>query len=134
VKSKIYVALGADPALKATVPDARGTAFEAIKQYMVLESTKKDSNQRNISMTLEGNAPLVELYKGYSADGATFYNANNFNDALTSFTKTLEIFDFMSQKKMINYPFDTTTVLYAGISAEKASKPDQAAILLWEDR
>ena len=127
-KGKIYVTIAADTALKSTVPDPRGTAFDAIKQYMQLESTVKDSTRRYLNMTLEGNQPLVELYRGYSADGATFYNANNYNDAFTNFVKTLEVFDYMSQKKMITYPFDTTTVLYAGISAEKASKPDDAAI------
>ena len=127
-KGKIYVAIAADPALKSTVPDPKGTAFEAVKQYMQLESTVKDSTRRYLTMTIEGNQPLVDLYRGYSADGATFYNANNFNDAFTNFTKTLEVFDYMSQKKMITYPFDTTTVLYAGISAEKASKPDDAAV------
>jgi len=126
-KAKIYVAIAADPALKTTVPDPRGTSFEAIKQYMTLESTIKDSTRRYLTMTIEGNQPLVDMYKGYSGDGATYYNANNFNEAYTSFTKTLEIFDYMAQKKMITYAFDTTTVLYAGISAEKASKPDDAA-------
>ncbi len=127
-KSKIYVAIAADPALKTTVPDPRGTSFEAIKQYMQIESGIKDSTRRYLTMTIEGNQPLVDMYRGYSGDGATYYNANNFNDAFTSFVKTLEIFDYMSQKKMITYPFDTTTVLYAGISAEKANKPDDAAI------
>lgn len=126
-KAKIYLLVANDPALKATVTGPRDIAFDAIKQYMELESLKKDSNQRNITMTLEGNQPLVDLYKGYSSDGATFYNANNFNDALLNFGKTLDVFDFMAAKKMINYGFDTTTVLYAGISAEKANKPDAAA-------
>ena len=127
-KAKIYLTIAADPALKTSVPDPRGTAFEAIKQYMQIESTIKDSTRRYLTMTIEGNQPLVDMYKGYSGDGATFYNANNFNDAYTNFTKTLEIFDYMAQKKMITYGFDTTTVLYAGISAEKANKPDDAAI------
>lgn len=126
-KAKIYIAVANDAALKSTVTAPRDIAFDAIKQYMDIESLKKDSAQRNITLTLEGNQPLVDLYKGYSADGATFYNANNFNDAVTNFGKTLEVFDFMSAKKMINYGFDTTTVLYAGISAEKANKPDIAA-------
>ena len=126
-KAKIYVAIAADPALKTSVPDPRGTSFDAIKQYMQLESTIKDSTRRYLTMTLEGNQPLVDMYRGYSGDGATYYNANNFNEAYASFTKTLDIFDYMAEKKMITYAFDTTTVLYAGISAEKANKPDDAA-------
>lgn len=127
-KAKVYLAISTDPALKATVTDARGEAYEAVKKYYELESTIKDSTKRYLQLTLENNTPLVEMYRGYSADGATYYNANNFNDAFTNFAKCLDVFDFMSQKKMITFAFDTTTVLYAGISAEKANKPDQAAI------
>lgn len=126
-KAKVYLAIATDPALKATVTDARGEAFEAVKKYYELESTIKDSTKRYLQLTLENNSPLVDLYKGYSADGSTYYNANNFNDALTNFAKCLEVFDFMSQKKMIIHQFDTTTVLYTGIAAEKANKPDEAA-------
>lgn len=126
-KAKVYLAIAADPALKATVTDPRGEAFDAVKKYYELESTIKDSTKRYLQLTLENNVPLVDLYKGYSADGATYYNANNFNDAFVNFAKCLDVFDFMSQKKMIVYQFDTTTVLYAGISAEKANKPDEAA-------
>jgi hypothetical protein len=125
-KGKVYNAIAGDPALKSTVPDARATAFDALKQYVTMEATK-DSAKRNLSLLLDNNQPFVDLYKSYSADGATFYNANNFNDAFTNFVKTLEVFDFISERKIIPLQFDTTTVLYAGISAEKANRLDDAA-------
>jgi tetratricopeptide (TPR) repeat protein len=109
-KAKVYLAISADPALKSTVTDARGEAFEAIKKYYEIESNIKDSTKRYLQIMLENNTPLVEMYKGYSADGATYYNANNFNDALTNFAKCIEVFDFMAAKKMIIFNFDTTTV------------------------
>ena len=127
-KTKVYLAIAADPALKTTITDARGAAYDAIKQYYELENAKKDTNQRHIQLKLENNQPFVDLYKGFSADGSTYYNANNFNEALTNFEKCLDVFDFMSQKKMISYPIDTNTVLYTGIAAEKANKPEIAAI------
>lgn len=127
-KSKIYIAIAADESMKATVPDARAQAFAAIKQYMELESTVKDAAKKNLLLTLENNQPLVDLYAGYSKDAASFYNAGNYNDALAGFGNTLDVFYYMVDKGLIpNVKLDTTTTLYAGISAEKANKPDEAA-------
>jgi tetratricopeptide (TPR) repeat protein len=127
-KGKIYLAISNDAALKATVPGARETAFAALKEYVEIEAKTKDSAKRNISLLFDNNQPFVDIYKAYSSDGATFYNANNFNDAFTNFAKTLEVFEFISSKKIIPLGFDTTTTLYTGISAEKANRPDDAAI------
>lgn len=125
-KSKIYLAINADSSIKSTVPDAREVAFTSVKKYLELESTK-DSAKRNTLLTMDGNKPLVDIYSGYSKDGASFYNAGNFNDALTNFKNSLDVFDIMSQRNMIQVKLDTTTTLYAGISAEKANKPEEAA-------
>jgi hypothetical protein len=127
-KAKIYGAIAGDSSLKGTVPDARNTAFEAMKTYLDLESKEKDAAKRNIQLTLDNNAPLIELYTGYSKDAASFYNASNYNDAFVNFKNSLAIFDLMSARNIIPIKLDTTTTLYAGISAEKAQKPDDAAI------
>ncbi len=126
VKGKVYQAIAKDANLKATVTDPRTTAFECYKQYRSMESTK-DSTKRYKEMILDNNAPLFDLYREYSADGATFFNANNFNDAEANFGKCLEVFDYLGAEKLIPPMFDTTTTLYAGIAAEKASKKDLAA-------
>jgi len=128
IKAKIYGAIANDSTLKSTVPDARNTAFEAMKQYLELENKEKDAAKKNIQLTLDNNAPLVEMYSGYSKDAASFYNASNYNDALVNFKKSLEVFDLMAARGLINMKLDTTTTLYAGISAEKAQKPDDAAV------
>lgn len=127
-KAKIYGAIAADSTLKSTVPDARNTALEAMKQYLELESKEKDAAKRNIQLTLDNNTPLIDLYTGYSKDAASFYNASNYNDAFINFKNSLAVFDLMSSKGIIPIKLDTTTTLYAGISAEKAQKPDDAAI------
>jgi tetratricopeptide (TPR) repeat protein len=127
-KAKIYGTIANDSTLKSTVPDARNTAFEAMKQYLELENNVKEGAKKNIQLTLDNNQPLVELYSGYSKDAASFYNAGNYNDAFTNFKNSLQVFDLMASKGLINLKLDTTTTLYAGISAEKAQKPDDAAI------
>lgn len=127
-KAKVYGAIAADSTLKSTVPDARNTALEAMTQYLELESKEKDAAKRNIQLTLDNNTPLIDLYTGYSKDAASFYNASNYNDAFINFKNSLAVFDLMSSKGIIPIKLDTTTTLYAGISAEKAQKPDDAAI------
>lgn len=127
-KAKIYGAIAGDSSLKSTVPDARNTAFEAMKTYLEVESKEKDAAKRNIQLTLDNNAPLIDLYTGYSKDAASFYNASNYNDAFVNFKNSLAIFDLMSARNIIPIKLDTTTTLYAGISAEKANKPDDAAV------
>lgn len=127
VKSKIYLAAAAQPDLKASVPDARDQAFEAIKKYLELESKLKDENKRYLMLTLENNQPLIDIYSGYNKDAATFYNAGNFNDALANFKNALAVFDIIAERNIVQIKLDTTTTLYAGISAEKANKPDEAA-------
>lgn len=127
-RAKIYGAIANDSTMKAAVPDARTTSFEAIKTYLELETKEKEASKRNIQLTLDNNQPLVDLYSGYSKDAATFYNAGNYNDAFINFKNSLAVFDLMAGKGLINLKLDTTTTLYAGISAEKANKPDDAAI------
>ena len=126
-KAKIYLAISSDSTLKTATPDARGTAYEALKKYMELESKEKDEKKRYLSLTLEGNQPLIDVYSGYSKDGASFYNAGNYNDALSNFKRCLEVFEVLKERNIVNIKLDTTTNLYAGISAEKANKPDEAA-------
>lgn len=128
-KAKVYTAISKDSSLKASVPNAREVAFDALKQYVQLEGNVKEKEKRQLSLTMDNRQPFVDLYAGYSKDGASFYNANNFNDALTNFKNTLAIFDFMAQQGWTNnISLDTTTTLYAGISAEKANKVDEAAL------
>jgi tetratricopeptide (TPR) repeat protein len=127
-KAKIYLAISSDSVLKKSIPDARETGYESLKKYLELESKVKDSGKRALLLTFDGNQPLIDVYSGYSKDGASFYNAGNYNDALTNFKKCLEVFEVLKERNIVNIKLDTTTTLYAGISAEKANKPDEAAI------
>ncbi|MBC7851633.1 MAG: tetratricopeptide repeat protein [Chitinophagaceae bacterium] len=126
LKGKVYAAMSLDSTQRATSLASRDAAFESLKKYIALEKTK-DSAKRHLALLMDNNGPVVDVYRGYSADGASYYNSNNFNDAYTSFAKTLDVFDFISANKLLPVSFDTTTILYAGISAEKANKPDNAA-------
>jgi len=128
-KAKVYNAIAKDSMTRSSMPESRQVAFDALKKYIELESTIKEKEKRQLSLTMDNRQPFVDLYQGYSKDGASFYNANNYNDALVNFKSTLDIFDFMSTQGWTNnIVLDTTTTLYAGISAEKANKLDEAAV------
>jgi hypothetical protein len=130
LKARIYYALGTDANLKAANPTAREESFEAVKKYVELENAReKDSLKRYISLQVNNFQPLTGLYSSYSNDGAAFYNAQNFNGALENYKKTMGIFDYMAGKNWTGKSkFDTTITLYAAITAEKANKPDDAAV------
>ena len=129
LRSKIYGAIAQDSSLKGSTPTGREISFESLKKYVELENQVKDSAKRYLLLTIDNRKPLTDLYAGYSKDAASYYNAGNFVDALAGFQGSLNVFDFMTKQGWTNnITLDTISVLYAGISAEKASKPDTAAI------
>lgn len=128
VKSKIYSAMASDSTNKAA-SGVKDSALMAMKQYMQLESNVKDSAKRFMLLTMDNRKPLTDLYAGYSKEAASYYNAGNFNDALAGFQKSLGIFDMLAKQGWTSgITLDTISVLYAGISAEKANKLDTAAM------
>ncbi len=96
---------------------------------MELERGIKDSTKRFLLLTLDNRRPLTDLYSAFSKEAASFYNAGNYNDALAGFQGSLEVFDLLSREGWTGaVKLDTISVLYAGISAEKANKLDTAAM------
>ena len=129
VKGKILTAMATDSTLQPPVPDAKEQAVAAMKKYLELEKGVKDSAKRYMLMTIDNRKPLTDLYSAYSKQAASYYNAGNFNDALTGFQGSLDIFDMLKKEGWTSdMTLDTVSVLYAGISAEKASKLDTAAM------
>lgn len=128
LKGKVYSSIAMDSVAQASVPDAKAQAMDALKKYLELEGQIKDSAKRYMLMTLENRKPLTDLYSAYSKQAASYYNAGNFNDALTGFQGSLDVFDVLAKQGWTSgIVLDTVSVLYAGISAEKANKLDTAA-------
>lgn len=129
VRGKIYSTIAADSTKAASVPNAKDVALESLKKYMELENQVKDSAKRFLLLTMDNRRPITDLYSSYSKEAASYYNAGNYNDALKGFQKSLSIFDMLSKQGWTGgITLDTISVLYAGISAEKASKLDTAAL------
>ncbi len=72
--------------------------------------------------------PMTDIYSGYFTAGAASYNAGKYAEALAEFQGAIGALSFMSQKGWVKNAMDTTSTLYAGISAEKANKRDEAVI------
>jgi tetratricopeptide (TPR) repeat protein len=129
LKGKIYSLIAADSVQQATVPQAKEIAMQSLAKYVELEKGVKDSTKRYVLLTLDNRKPLTDLYSAYSKQAASYYNAGNYNDALTGFKGSLDVFDLLAKEGWTNgIALDTISILYAGISAEKANKPDTAAM------
>ena len=121
-KLKIYNAIAADSALSKQYPDARDQAFAALKTYTAVDDKKL------LFLQMDGYKPVNEIYQGYFQVGANDYNTGKYADALQNFSGALQTSAFMNEKGWTTLKLDTTSTLYAGISAEKANKRDSAAI------
>jgi hypothetical protein len=121
---KVYNALAANDQLRAQYPGARDTAFIALKTYVDLD----EKDKKLLLLQLDGYKPVNEIYQGYFSVGAADYNAGKYDDALNNFKGAIAASTYMTSKGWTKLPIDTTSTLYAGISAEKANKKDSAAV------
>jgi len=121
---KVYNAIAANDQLRAQYPRARDTAFEALKKYVELD----EKDKKLVMLQLENYAPVNDIYRGYFKDGADDYNNKKYDEALYNFKGAIAASSYMNSRGWTKLPIDTTSTLYAGISAEKAGKKDTAAI------
>ena len=124
-KLKIYNAVAASDALKTQYPDARFQALDALKKYVDLDD--KDGKKK-ILLVLDQYKPVNDIYHGFFQVGADNYNANKFPDAMTNFKGALQTSTYMNFEGWIPSKFDTTAILYLGITADKAGEKDTAAV------
>jgi hypothetical protein len=122
VKVKVYNAIATNDALKAQYPDALVQSLDALKKYTALDDKKL------ASLTLDNYKPINEIYQGLFQEGAANYNAQKWAAALVDFQGAIAAIDFMYGKGWIKQSMDSTSLLYAGISAEKSDKRDVAVI------
>jgi len=121
-KLKVYNAIAANGQLSSQYPDARSQAFDALQKYTEVDDKKL------LLLQMDGYKPVNEIYQGYFQVGANDYNGGKYDSALMNFSGALKTSAFMNAKGWTNLKIDTTSTLYAGISAEKAGKRDSAAV------
>jgi len=119
-KAKIYNAIAASDPSKA--PSARQEAFAALRKYFEYD------DKLLIALQIDKYEPLNSIYQAYYKEGADDFNAKKYEEAITAFRNAIEVNRFMMEKKLINSAIDTSSTLYAGVSAERLEKPDTAAV------
>ena len=119
LKAKIYTAVSQDDQLGAKVPTARSDAFKAMKKY-----TEMDSKQ--ISLQVDAYKPVNDIYTGFYQFGATNFNNKKYAEAFDGFTNAILVSTFMNEKSWISLKLDENSVLYAGVSAEKLNRTEDA--------
>jgi|KBSMisStaDraftv2_1062788.scaffolds.fasta_scaffold01483_10 hypothetical protein len=122
IKAKIYDAVGSNEQLKNQYPDCWLQALSALQKYAELDTKKR------VSLTEDNYKPATEIYQGLFQSGAANYNAQKYNDALRDFRGAITAINFMYGQRWIKQSMDTTSILYAGISAEKSNQRDTAAV------
>lgn len=126
VKGQVYHSISLDTANGfAQMFLLKDTAFSSFKKNQELDP-------KDILMTLELHRSYLELYYEYYDLGAKAYNHSDFNLAVNSFEKAIEIKDFILKKKykydQTNlYEIDTSLILNIAVSNIKANKLEEAA-------
>ena len=128
-KSKVYVALAADPQFKNSVPDAREQAFDAFKKAI---DTDKD-NKVLLLATQDQYKPIFDLYTSYYDAGAAAFNSGatsgnkaEYDQALTLFKNSDMVGKYVFSKKWALSEIDTQLVLTIAKAAINAGKKDEA--------
>jgi hypothetical protein len=121
-KAKIYNNLSKIHPEDATLTPA---SFEAMNTYLTLEE-KQPENKRYLLSTLEGNRTAFDLYSESFKAGADAFNKKDYQKALVSFERALDAFAMLNQHKFTTATFDTTSVLYAGVSAEQLKNKEKS--------
>lgn len=121
-KVKVYNAIAANDQLKTQYPDALLQSLAALKNYVQYDDKKF------ALLILDSYKPINEIYQGLFQTGANDYNVQKYAEALVNFKGAISAIGFMYKEGWIKQSMDSTATLYAGISAEKADKREEAVI------
>jgi len=122
-KVKIYDTIGSNAQLKVQYPDALIESLDALKNYV-----KYADKKQALIIAEDGYKPLNVIYPGLFQSGVTYYQAQKYDQSLVQFRSAVSAIDFMYRQGWIKQSMDSTSLLYAGISAEKAGKRDEALV------
>ena len=121
-KSKIYAGLYKDDKFRAKYPGSETIAGEAFTKYMALDPSMK------VAKDFGGQDAAFDLYSTSFNQGIRTFNAKNWDSSFYFFKYSVEYSDIIFQNKWSTtaMAFDTTSILYAGYSAQNAKKLDVA--------
>ena len=121
LKGKVLSAISMNATERAAMPEARMLALDAFKKSLEI-----DKNQSTLYLTVDNYKPVFDLYSSGFEEGAAYYNASKFEEALGTFKNTGVIGDYIFAQGWGLYKLDTTLTYYMGLSALNAKKEEQA--------
>ncbi|MGL6267802.1 MAG: tetratricopeptide repeat protein, partial [Chitinophagaceae bacterium] len=123
VKGKIYSAIAMSPTDRDANPEARMNALEAFKK-----SQELDKNVFLLYASTDNYLPIFNLYTSGFEAGANLYNAEKYDEALTTFKNTGTVGEYIFSQGWGLYKLDTTITYYSALSAMNAKKEDEAVM------
>jgi hypothetical protein len=125
-KGKLYGNFYKDDKLRAKYPTADAISYEAYQKYISLEPSLKLMKDNN---AMDG---LFDVYGVSFNAGIANFNGKKWDSATYYFANAVKFSDILFQQKLTSSsaPFDTTSILYAGYSAQNA-KNNKTAMLYY---
>ena len=123
-KAKVYSGIYADENLRAKYPGSEVIANDAFQKYMQMDPSYKILKDNGLQ-TFAG-----DMYSTSFSQGVRTYQNKVWDSAAYYFKYAVKYSDIIFKNKWgrdTTMNFDTTSILYAGVSFEKASKKDSAA-------
>jgi hypothetical protein len=120
LKTEIYGTIASNNNLKAKYPTADLEGYQALKKYLELEPTEAKLKE-------DKYAGINGIYGSLFSAGVKEYNAKNWDAAYDKFKVVAELGDLFTSRKWSASAFDTTSYLYAGVTAQNAKKDAEAA-------
>ncbi len=124
-KAKVFSGLYADDKLRAKYPGSEAIANDAFQKYVQGDPTMK-------LLVINGLQTFAgEMYSTSFAQGVKSYNTKVWDSAAYYFRFAVKYSDIIFKNKWgrdSTMVFDTTSILYAGVSAEKGNNKDSAAV------
>jgi len=122
-KGKIYALFYKDAKFGGKYPDALQVADEFLQKYLAADPSLKIMKDNN------STDALFDLYGPSFNNGVRTFTNKAYDSALYFFTVAVKYSDVIFKNKLSSntaIAFDTTSLLYAGFSAQNAQKPDVA--------
>ncbi len=119
LKTEVLGTIAGNEALKAKYPNADVEAFQALKKYLELEPNEAKIKE-------DKYAGVNSAYSSLFSAGVKYYNEKNWDSSYAKFKDVVELGDILTSRKWTTSAFDTTSYLYAGVTAQNAKKNDEA--------
>lgn len=120
LKTEVLGTIAGNDALKAKYPTADAEALQALKKYLELEPNEAKIKE-------DKYAGVNSAYSSLFSAGVKHYNQKNWDSAYAKFKDVAELGDILTARKWTTSAFDTTSYLYAGVTAQNAKKDEEAA-------